>query len=408
MTLPGKRFPAGLSALLLALGAALAAAPASAQLQAPVQLPDSFEAAFTYPGETVDPEGDASLDITIRNTGLKGDTFMVEVTESPEGWTHEISRFSTVLSGIFLPSEENASLTLAAFPPGDDEESPLPEGEYAFAIRVTSERTGKSVDCRTTLKVSSRKTSTEVLALSTSYPEIGGPSDGRFSFSLEIKNNGPDEAKVNLSAEIPQGWEHSFKPGYEDKQISSIQVPRGQTRSVTLDLTPAYQADAGSYPVKVIAETPLGSAETSLTVNLTGTYKIRAGAMNDLLSTATEVGVPVTVSLYVINEGSAAQREVTFLAVKPDNWEVTFSPESLQDLPPRSRPVPIEMTITPSESALVGDYGVGLSIEGEKTQTALDFRVTVKAGSAWAWIGAVIIVLVVAALAYTFRRLGRR
>jgi uncharacterized membrane protein len=398
-----------LAAAALAAFALGPASPSYAQIAAPVQLPDSFEAAFTYPGETIDPESDASLDITVRNTGLKGDTFMIEVTEAPEGWTHEISRFSTVLSGIFLPGEENATLTLAAFPPGEkDDDEPLPEGEYPFAIKVTSQRTGNSVECSTTLKVASRKTSSEVLSLSTSYPEIGGPSDGRFAFSLEIKNSGPDEAKVNLSAEVPQGWEFSFKPGYEDKQISSIQVPRGQTRSVTLDLTPAYQSDAGTYPVKVVAETPLGTAETSLTVNLTGTYRIRAGTMNDLLSTATEVGVPVKLSLYVINEGSASQREVTFLAVKPDNWDVTFSPETLQDLPPRSRPIPVEMTITPSASALVGDYGVGLSVEGEKTQTALDFRVTVKAGSAWAWIGGAIIILAVGALAYTFRRLGRR
>jgi uncharacterized membrane protein len=380
---------------------------ALAQLAAPVQLSDSFEAAFTYPGETVAPEADAQLEITVRNTGLRGDTFMVEVTQAPEGWKCEISRFSTVLKGIFLPNEENAALTLAAFPPGD-EDAPLPEGEYPFAIKVTSQKTGNTVESSTVLTVASKKTSSEVLTMTTSYPEIGGPSDGKFAFSLEIKNSGPDEAKVNLAAEVPQGWEHSFKPGYEDKQISSIQVPRGQTRTVNLDLSPAYQADAGSYPVKVIAETPLGSAETQLTVNLTGTFKIRAGAMNDLLSTATEVGVPVTVSLYVINEGSAPQREVSFLAVKPDNWEITFNPERLQDLPPRSRPVPVEMTITPASSALVGDYGVGLSVEAEKAQTALDFRVTVKAGSAWAWIGAVIIILVVAALAYTFRRLGRR
>ncbi|MDR1079722.1 MAG: hypothetical protein LBQ79_01840 [Deltaproteobacteria bacterium] len=395
-------------AFALALGLTLGhARPAPAQLSAPVQLSDSFEAAFTYPGQTVDPEEKAQLDITVRNTGLRGDTFLLEVTESPEGWNCEVARFSTVLKGIFLPNEENASLTLSAFPPGD-EDAPIPEGEYPFTVRVTSQRTGNSVESSTVLTVSSKKTSSEVLTMTTSYPEIGGPSDGRFAFSLEIKNSGPDEARVNLAAEVPQGWEHSFKPGYEDKQISSIQVPRGQTRTVNLDLNPAYQSDAGSYPVKVIAETPLGSAETQLTVNLTGTFKIRAGAMNDLLSTATEVGVPVTVSLYVINEGSAPQREVSFMAVKPDNWEITFNPERLQDLPPRSRPVPVEMTITPASSALVGDYGVGLSVEGEKTQTALDFRVTVKAGSAWAWIGAVIIILVVAALAYTFRRLGRR
>jgi uncharacterized membrane protein len=258
------------------------------------------------------------------------------------------------------------------------------------------------------LTVSPRKTGLEGLTLTTSYPEIGGPSDGRFSFTLDIRNNTPEEARVNLAAEVPQGWEHSFKPGYEDKQISSIQVPKGQSRSVTLDLTPSYQAEAGSYPVRVMAETSLYAASASLTVNLSGTYRIRAGSLNDLLSAATEAGKPVTLSLYVLNEGSATQREISFLAIKPDNWEVTFNPEDLRNLPPRGRPVQVDMTITPAPGSLVGDYGVGLTVEGEKSQSDLDFRVTVKAGSAWAWVGALIIVLVVLALALTFRRLGRR
>jgi uncharacterized membrane protein len=66
------------------------------------------------------------------------------------------------------------------------------------------------------------------------------------------------------------------------------------------------------------------------------------------------------------------------------------------------------MTITPAEGALVGDYALGVSVQGEKTQAALDFRVTVKAGSAMAWLGAALVALVVVGLAWTFRRLGRR
>jgi uncharacterized membrane protein len=311
------------------------------------------------------------------------------------------------MTGIFIAGEENSTLTLTAWPP-NGEDSPLPVGSYPFAIKVTSQRTGKTVESEAVLTVASRKTSKESLTLSTNYPEIGGPSDGKFAFSLDVRNNGPEEARVNLSAEVPQNWDFSFKPGYEDKQISTIQVPSGQTRSVTLDLSPAYQSEAGSYPVRVITETPQGHAEVNLTVNLTGTYKIRAGTLNELLSTSTEVGKPVTLSLYIANEGSATQKEISFLAVKPDNWEVTFQPETITDLAPRSRPIQVEMTITPSPTALVGDYGVGLSVEGEKSQSALDFRVTVKAGSAWSWVGAAIIVIVVFALAWTFRRLGRR
>ncbi|MDR2339772.1 MAG: hypothetical protein LBF40_06545 [Deltaproteobacteria bacterium] len=390
--------------LALLLGALL---PGALHAQLTVTPPDIFEAAFTYPGQTLAPEdGQVELEINLRNTGLKGDTFMVEVTEAPEGWTTELSRYNTVLTGIFLPGEENTILNLTASPPDDVEN--IPEGTYSFGIKVTSDKTGKAIESKTVLTVSSGKAVKEPLTLSTSYPEIGGPSDGKFAFSVEIKNNGPEEAKVSLAAETPEGWESSFKPGYEDKQITSIQVPKGQTRSVNLDLTPAYQAAPGSYPIKVLASTPEGEADVALTVNLTGTFKLRAATDNDLLSTSTEVGEPVTLTLYVINEGSAAQREVSFMAVNPDNWDVKFDPETLQDIQPNTVPSQVKMTITPSGNALVGDYGVGIRVMGEKSQSNLDFRVTVKAGSGWAWAGAIIIIVVVAALAWTFRWLGRR
>jgi uncharacterized membrane protein len=381
-----------------------------AQLLSPAIGPSlSFEAAFTYPGQTLDPESEVNLEISLRNTGLKGDTYLIEVTQAPSDWSYELNRYSSIITGIFLPGEENAIINLTAYPPQTEDDTVLlPEGKYLFSIKVTSLQSGDAVESTTTLTVQPSKTNLDIITLSTSYPEIGGPSDGRFAFTLDIRNNGPDEARVNLAAEVPPDWEYSFKPGYEDKQISTIQVPRGQSRSVTLDLTPAYQADPESYPVRVMAETPLGSAEQRLTVNLSGTYKIRAGTLNDLLSTSTVAGTPVTLNLYVINEGSATQKEVTFLSVKPENWEVTFEPESLHNLPPRGRPEQVNMTITPGPGSLVGDYGVGLSVQGERTQSALDFRVTVKASSTWAWLGAIIIVLVVAALAFTFRRLGRR
>jgi uncharacterized membrane protein len=116
----------------------------------------------------------------------------------------------------------------------------------------------------------------------------------------------------------------------------------------------------------------------------------------------------VTITLFVINDGSATQREVNFLAVKPDNWEVSFEPESIQNLQPRSTPVQVDMTVIPAANALVGDYGLGISIQGEKSQSALDFRISVKAGSAWTWLGAIFIVFAVAGLAFAFLRLGRR
>ncbi|MDR1546381.1 MAG: hypothetical protein LBU12_06665 [Deltaproteobacteria bacterium] len=366
-----------------------------------------YEAAFVYQGLTLRPDEPAELELTLINQGLKGDTFDLELTEVPAGWTVEIRRFNRVLSGLFVAGEETASLTLAAFPP--DQAAAAPEGAYPFAVKIVSRLGQKTVECRTTLIVDAdRGLDEETVTIGASYPEIGGPSDGRFSFALDVRNNGPEDALISLSAEPPQDWEASFKPGYEEKQISSIHVPAGQSRSVTLDLAPGYQAEPGLYVVKAAAAQPAGRAETELKVNLTGTYKIRAAAAGELLSTSTEVGRPVTVTLFVVNDGSAPQKEINFLAVKPDNWKVEFQPEKLVNLPPRGNPVQVDMTVTPAPNALVGDYGLGLNVQGEKAQAALDFRVTVKAGAAWAWLGAAIIVLAVLSLALTFRRLGRR
>ncbi|MDR1608538.1 MAG: hypothetical protein LBT38_09060 [Deltaproteobacteria bacterium] len=380
--------------------------PRLAWPQAAVTIPYDFAAAFTYSGQTVSPDSEVSLEITLQNLGFRGDTFDFVITEAPEGWTTELSRFSNSLTGVFLGAEDRASLNLLVWPPEGAEI--IPEGEYPLAFRVTSRAGGKTLESKTILKVATRKKSLQALTIATSYPEISGPSDGKFAFSLDIKNNSSEDALVNLIADVPQSWEASFKPGYEDKQISSIQVPKSQSRSVTLDINPAYQAEVGDYKLTVKAETPAGSAETPLTIHLTGTYKIRAVTGNELLSMATEVGKPVTVSLYVLNEGSANQKEISFMAVKPDNWRVDFKPEKLTDLPGRANPTLVEMTVTPAPNALVGDYGLGVSVQGEKAQSSLDFRVTVRASSAWTWVGAGLIILVVGALALAFRKLGRR
>ncbi|MDR3204567.1 MAG: hypothetical protein LBV23_07460 [Deltaproteobacteria bacterium] len=369
--------------------------------------PYDFEAAFIYQGLTLSPQDEPQIEISLTNKGLNGDTFSLEAIEIPTGWVAQFKRYSNIISGIYLSKEETATLYLTLTSPNGADQ-PTPIGNYPTAVKIISALGGQSIEIRSTLKISDQKERTEILSVNTSYPEISGASDGRFSFSLDLRNDGPEDALVNLTCEPPPQWEASFKPGYEDKQISSIHVPKNQSRSVTLDLTPAQDAQPGPYTIKVKAEQPLGSAEAALIVNLRGTFKIRAISANDLLSTQTEVGRPVTVSLFILNEGSAPQKEITFLAVKPDNWKVEFKPEKILNLAPAARPAQVEMTITPAPNSLVGDYGLGLSVQGEKSQNNLDFRVSVKSSAAWTWLGAALIVIVVALMSFIFRRFGRR
>jgi uncharacterized membrane protein len=51
---------------------------------------------------------------------------------------------------------------------------------------------------------------------------------------------------------------------------------------------------------------------------------------------------------------------------------------------------------------------VSVQTEGEKANQDTEFRVTIRAASAWGWIGVALIVAVILALAATFRVFGRR
>jgi len=109
----------------------------------------------------------------------------------------------------------------------------------------------------------------------------------------------------------------------------------------------------------------------------------------------------------VKNTGSAVNRNVTFSSFKPENWEVTFKPEKIDALEPGALKQ-VEVTVKPAAQALVGDYSVGVLINGEKSDKTIEMRVTVKASTAWGWIGIGIIIFVIAGLSALFIWLGRR
>ena len=149
------------------------------------------------------------------------------------------------------------------------------------------------------------------------------------------------------------------------------------------------------------------NAEADLTVILTGTYGIEVGTPDGLLSLNAKQGKASNVSFYIKNTGSAKNSDIKFLSFKPENWKVEFKPEQIDAIEPGDLKQ-VEMIITPYEDALVGDYSVGVKVEGEKAAKTLEFRTTVKASAAWGWVGIGIIVFVIAGLFGLFRWLGRR
>ena len=365
-----------------------------------------IEMAVEYPGVEVAAEEDVSMDVIFYNRGRSDESVDVEVISVPEGWTARVKTYRYTVRGVHVPSGEDKSLTFEAEP--DEGVGP---GEYAFMIKAQSRdgrfQMSETIRVVVTKKQEEGKKESKGVKLTTSYPVLRGPSDAKFEFSVEVDSKLDEDAVFDLFSQGPEGWDLNFKPAYESKYISSLRLKANQSKTVAVEVKPSARAQAGEYPINVRVSSGDAKAEAELMVVLTGTYGLEVGTPSGLLSLDARQGRSANMSIYVKNTGSATNSDIRFMTFKPENWKVEFEPEKIVSIEPGDLKQ-VEVTITPYEEALVGDYSVAVDIQGEKASKDIEFRVTVKASTAWGWIGIGIIVVVVAGLTGLFRWLGRR
>lgn len=366
--------------------------------------PRDLTVALQFPGLIIAAGDSVRVDLVVRNNGRSNETIVFAPIQGPEGWSTSIKGFGDRVTGLFILSEGKRTLTFNAAPLG----GAAKPGTHRFTLAWKT--TDGRLSGTTALDVfveSGRVVEEREMDLTSSYPVLRGPTGTKFEFSLDVTNRSDEDKLFNLAAHGPTGWELIFKPAYEETQISSLRVKAGQTRSVSVVVSPAYDATVGDFPLKVRIASTTARAEVDLQVSLTGTYAIKAGAPNGLLSLTTQVGRPGNMSIYVRNDGTAVQRRVEFVTYKPENWKIQLKPEAIDGLAP-GEIKQVEMIITPAETSLVGDYSVGLTAQGVRATSNVELRITVKASAAWGWIGIAVILLVIGGLALVFRKLGRR
>lgn len=365
--------------------------------------PERGIAVYTeYSGITV-PKGETvKMDLTLENKGKTDETIDVKISEIPRGWKATLKGGSYLVSGLFVSNGKSRSLALTLEP-----DKTVGPGTYLFLFDAKTEDGKLTSTHKLAVTVKERDPGMDDIQLVTSYPVLRGQTDARFEFSVEVINKIEVDRTFNLSAVGPEKWEINFKPSYETKQISSLRIRGGQSQNVAVEVTPPRDAQAGEYPILVRVSSGEKKAEAKLTVILTGIYKIDAGTPTGVLSLEAFPGKPANFSIFVKNTGSAINRNITFSSFKPENWEVTFKPEKIDALEPNALKQ-VEVTVKPAPQALVGDYSVGVLVNGEKSDKTVEMRVTVKASTAWGWIGVGVILFVIAGLSGLFIWLGRR
>jgi uncharacterized membrane protein len=366
--------------------------------------PRAIVVAPEYTGVVVGEGEDVSVDLIIRNRGRSDEDINLTLASVPKGWEARIKTYSFAVTGVHVASDSSKTLTLKAEPG-----KKVGPGKYKFLIKGNTEdgKLTSSGQVIVTVRKKGKENESKGVEISTSYPVLEGPTDAKFEFSLEVKNKLDKDTIFNLGYEAPKEWEIRFKPAYEEKYFSSLRIKANQSATMAVEVKPYLLAKPGKYSIQIKVGSSEAKAEAELSVVLTGTYKLDAGTPDGLLSLSAFQGKQANLSFYVKNTGSATQTNINFLSFKPENWKVEFKPEKIETLAPGELKQ-VEVSITPAEQALVGDYSVSLNVKGEKASKQLELRTTVKASTAWGGIGIGIILLVVAGLVGLFFRLGRR
>ncbi|MFH1090572.1 MAG: hypothetical protein V1742_03280, partial [Pseudomonadota bacterium] len=179
--------------------------------------PRGMVASLRSPGLVVGPEDKIRVDLVVKNIGRSSEMVFLEVTEKPKGWKTQIKSMADTVSGIFVAEDEEKTLTFTAEP--EVKEDKLLVGQYKFVVQA---KTADGALVRTSalaVTVMEKEKTQEALKITTSYPVLRGPSDSKFEFSLDVNNDSDEDALFHLAATAPDGWEISFKPAYEQKQI---------------------------------------------------------------------------------------------------------------------------------------------------------------------------------------------
>jgi uncharacterized membrane protein len=87
---------------------------------------------------------------------------------------------------------------------------------------------------------------------------------------------------------------------------------------------------------------------------------------------------------------------------------VTFDPPTVDTVAP-DQPATVTVHLTPSGSAIAGDYRVDLDAStADGARESIEMRVTVDTSLSWGLIGIALILLTLVGLSWVFQRYGRR
>jgi uncharacterized membrane protein len=323
----------------------------------------------------------------------------LSATGLPEKWNALFLGDGRPVNSAFLAPDSSVDVKLRVSPPEG-----VASGTYQFQVDAASDD-GSKYDLPVQLKIGELLPAR--LALATELPQLRGSPSSTFSYDVTLINESGRETVARLDAAAPPGFRVSFKEGYGSQELTSIPVKPGEKRDLKVSVDPGQDVQAGIYEVGIQASTDESNAQLKLALDVTGQPDLSMAGQDGRLSSEANAGKVTQLTLLVENKGTEPAQDIKFSSSQPNDWKITFKPESIDELPPNQRQEVTAM-LTPSSKAIAGDYMVTLRANGDGATESSEFRVTVETSTIWGIVGLVVIAASVVVLSLAVMRLGRR
>lgn len=370
--------------LLLALSGGLAPAVAAVGLQ--VTTP--------YPSVAVQPGATLSMTVTVRVQ--QSARVALSLAGLPQGWQAQLTGGGNEIHAVYVRAGTPLDVTLTVDVPK--------AARGSHTIAVVGAAAGEQSRLALQLQVASAAGGSA--KLESDYPSLQGPADQDFKFNLTLSNDTPQQLTYGLQAQGPSGWTVSIQPSGE-ANAASVTVDAHGSQRLEVTATAPTDAAAGEYPIGVAVASGQYQATADLTAIVTGKVQMTFSTPDQRLNTTASAGSASDLQVVVLNDGTTPLRNVSLAGSGPSDWKVTFEPATIDAVAPNDS-VTATAHITPSDSAVAGDYQVSLTAKTEGADESMDIRVTVETPPIWGLLGIGLILATLAGMVWVFRRFGRR
>lgn len=349
-----------------------------------------------YPGVTVSPGNSMSYNVTLINHSGSIEEASFKVEGLDQSWNYKLTATGNALNQLAVKPGGSQSFTLTVNVP-----LKVNKGAYPFTLVAS----GNGFTSKLPLNIDVAQQGTFKTVFSVDQPNMQGTPTANFSYTATLKNDTDQKHRYALSSNASGGWGVVFKSGGKD--VTSVVVDPGSSKSITVNMTPPQNVKAGDYKATIKASSGSTSAKNELEAVITGTYKMNLTTPTGRLSANITAGHQKTINVKVENQGSAPLRNVQLSSTAPPNWNVKFLTPNIPVIAP-GKSATVSATVSAPNKAVAGDYVVKMSAASNNASSNADFRISVKTSMLWGWIGVLIIIAVLAGIYSLFRTYGRR